>query len=482
MEKFLLLLKRTFFTLTIALFSFKNIYCQCNINFSTLGTAGTVIVQNGGTQTSTIQYDIWNETNGSCSSSGGVSDMTITYEIITTFDPYNGNAVHTTNGTNYKVEYSGTGLKGTLGHGHIAATRSSPGDTRCYKITVDFASHVNNITASDFSVDLTSVNTGGTAFESSAIVFKDRSGIPYGTFDYAGYYQMNPGNLHPGIVSTCPNVPPLPATSNAPWATTGTGVYTADANSVDISANSCNPVGGSSGPNDNTDVLASNTGLQGNAGIGGFVYQVCLENVATFTLDVENSAVNTNFTSTLNGFSIMGQALPVTILTFEITKKSSSSVLTFSTATETNNDYFTIERSVDGRQYEVIGEIKGAGNTTEEKRYEYADENPVTGINYYRIKQTDYDGRYSYSEIRSVRHKGISNVSITPRTTEGRLDINTELEDYTIAIYNAAGQEVKKMTGMSLDQSISLETLHAGVYFVKINSRSESETVRIVKI
>ncbi|MBK7808533.1 MAG: T9SS type A sorting domain-containing protein, partial [Saprospiraceae bacterium] len=94
----------------------------------------------------------------------------------------------------------------------------------------------------------------------------------------------------------------------------------------------------------------------------------------------------------------------------------------------------------------------------------------------------DYDGQFSYSEIKSVRHKGISNVSITPRTTDGRLDINTELEDYTIAIYNAAGQEVKKMTGMSLDQSISIESLHAGVYFVKINSRSESETVRIVKI
>jgi hypothetical protein len=158
------------------------------------------------------------------------------------------------------------------------------------------------------------------------------------------------------------------------------------------------------------------------------------------------------------------------------------SQINFSTASETNNSHFNIERSADARNFESIGEIKGAGNSSREISYTFTDEKPLPGINYYRIKQTDYDGQYSYSEIRSVRHKGISNVSITPRTTDGRLDITTELEDYTIAIYNVSGQEVKKMTGMSLDQSISLETLHAGVYFVKINSRSESETVRIVKI
>ncbi|MBK7806694.1 MAG: T9SS type A sorting domain-containing protein [Saprospiraceae bacterium] len=76
----------------------------------------------------------------------------------------------------------------------------------------------------------------------------------------------------------------------------------------------------------------------------------------------------------------------------------------------------------------------------------------------------------------------MSNVSITPRTTEEDWISTLSWEDYTIAIYNVSRTRSQKMTGMSLDQSISLETLHAGVYFVKINSRSESETVRIVKI
>ena len=175
-------------------------------------------------------------------------------------------------------------------------------------------------------------------------------------------------------------------------------------------------------------------------------------------------------------------SMPVEFSKFLATAIKNTSILSFATASETNNAFFTIERSADGTSFDAIGEIKGAGNSNTTLSYDFTDERPFAGVNYYRIKQTDYDGQYSYSEIKSVRHKGISNVSITPRTTDGRLDITTELEDYTIAIYNVAGQEVKKMTGMSLDQSISIESLHAGVYFVKINSRSESETVRIVKI
>jgi len=194
------------------------------------------------------------------------------------------------------------------------------------------------------------------------------------------------------------------------------------------------------------------------------------------------SVVRPNAAATPDQWTVNSSPLPVELFGFSIYTLDKYSMINFSTASETNNSHFNIERSADARNFESIGEIKGAGNSSKEISYAFTDERPLPGINYYRIKQMDYDGQYSYSEIRSVRHKGISNVSITPRTTDGRVDIITELEDYSIAIYNAAGQEVKKMTGMSLDQSISIETLHAGVYFVKINSGSESETVRIVKI
>jgi Secretion system C-terminal sorting domain len=174
--------------------------------------------------------------------------------------------------------------------------------------------------------------------------------------------------------------------------------------------------------------------------------------------------------------------LPVEMIDFDATDQNNKSILKWTTASETNNDFFTIERSADGRNFENIGETKGAGNSSHEITYTFTDAHPVPGINYYRIKQTDYDGQFSYSEIRSVRHTGLSNVSVTPRTTEDRLYITTELDDYSITIYNASGQQVKRMVDMSLDQNISIETLNAGVYFIQINSRTESETVKIVKI
>ena len=159
-----------------------------------------------------------------------------------------------------------------------------------------------------------------------------------------------------------------------------------------------------------------------------------------------------------------------------------NNIISFTTASETNNDYFTIERSVDGITYEAIGEIKGAGNSSKELSYEFTDEKPLTGLNYYRIKQTDYDGKYSYPEVRSVRFTDGASVTVSPRTTEGRVDITTDMEDYNVEVYTAAGAQVKAFTGMNADQSISIEDLKAGIYFLRVGSTTASETVRVIKL
>ena len=174
--------------------------------------------------------------------------------------------------------------------------------------------------------------------------------------------------------------------------------------------------------------------------------------------------------------------MPVETKYLNVYKKGKTVELLWATASETNNDYFTIERSGDGKSYDAIGTIDGAGNSSKEISYEFVDEKPLSGINYYRIKQTDFDGQYSYSDIRSVRFKGLNNVNVTPRTTEGQINITTDLEAYTIDIHNAAGQVVKTFPAMGLDQTISIESLVAGVYYIRINSGTESETLRVIKL
>jgi hypothetical protein len=114
--------------------------------------------------------------------------------------------------------------------------------------------------------------------------------------------------------------------------------------------------------------------------------------------------------------------------------------------------------------------------------YEYTDVKPYAGINFYRIKQTDYDGKYSYSDIKSVRHNTVGNLSITPRTTEGRLQVTTDIEAYSLDVYNVAGQQLKAFKSLSKDQYISIDDLTAGLYFIKINHDGQVETTKIVKI
>jgi hypothetical protein len=173
--------------------------------------------------------------------------------------------------------------------------------------------------------------------------------------------------------------------------------------------------------------------------------------------------------------------LPIKIKSFEVFRTEIGSTIKLVTASETNNDYFTIERSGDWINFDAIGEIDGAGNSSEERHYEFTDDNPLKGLNYYRIKQTDYDGQYSYSEVRSVVHDRGQRISISPKQTEGLLQISTGMEDYVVQVYSSAGQEVARYKGLSGHQTIDIGSMRSGFYIVKVKNGTQSETIKIVK-
>ena len=89
--------------------------------------------------------------------------------------------------------------------------------------------------------------------------------------------------------------------------------------------------------------------------------------------------------------------LPIELLSFEAICNNNSVNLLWSTASEKNNDYFTIERSSDGITFQTVLTVKGAGNSNQVINYSAIDEKPIDGIAYYRLKQTDYDGKFEYS-------------------------------------------------------------------------------------
>jgi hypothetical protein len=116
------------------------------------------------------------------------------------------------------------------------------------------------------------------------------------------------------------------------------------------------------------------------------------------------------YTSPCNGsydpaMTLTFTALPIELLYFNATEDDGYNLLEWASATEINNDYYTIERSFDGKNWEVLANVDGAGNSVQALNYRYMHYNPEDSLNYYRLKQTDFDGAYEYFDIKTVDNR-----------------------------------------------------------------------------
>ncbi len=166
--------------------------------------------------------------------------------------------------------------------------------------------------------------------------------------------------------------------------------------------------------------------------------------------------------------------LPIKLVNFKGHVAEGNSVrLEWETVSETNNDYFTIERSIDASTWEDVTDIDGAGSSTTSLFYTATDENPYLHSSYYRLKQTDFDGTTTYSNVIvvDIEEENI-NVVIYPNPTESEITVeSTENELIDIKIFNTLGQEVTNETYVidhdSNHTTIDLSTLEEGIYLIK---------------
>ncbi|WP_420582374.1 T9SS type A sorting domain-containing protein [Reichenbachiella sp.] len=157
--------------------------------------------------------------------------------------------------------------------------------------------------------------------------------------------------------------------------------------------------------------------------------------------------------------------LPVEFISFEALSILDGVNLSWRTASELNNDYFEVQRSIDNKDWKRIGKVDGVGTTNEMQSYSFTDYSNA-GVAYYRLKQVDYDGQFEYSETLMVTSNKGTQIVIYPNPSQGILDIVSDGQVDLVQIMNLQGTIVYDQSGQ--EGQINLNHLKAGLYFIKI--------------
>lgn len=199
---------------------------------------------------------------------------------------------------------------------------------------------------------------------------------------------------------------------------------------------------------------------------------------------------NPGDTTTIGAYEIScNTVLPVELLSFESSCIGNGKVLlSWSTATETNNNYFTIEKSSDGVNFEPVIRVEGAGNSNQLLNYNAIDDEVSPELTYYRLRQTDFDGSISYSEIISADcSQNQFSLSISPNPVWEHIDIyvsGTDIQSIKISMINCIGQEIAIISTIA-DNKILVsfpEEIPAGQYIIKVSNDDNLKTCKILKM
>lgn len=181
-------------------------------------------------------------------------------------------------------------------------------------------------------------------------------------------------------------------------------------------------------------------------------------------------------------------SMPVELTSFRATALTDVIELSWTTASETNNDGFEIERSKDGITWEKIFFEKGKGTTNLINEYRYSDLSPIIGVNYYRLKQIDLDQKFEYSSIVAIdflQKKLQTAISPNPFKEEIKIELSkSSAANTTIFIYNSLGKKIGSLTFEKdeTSQLFDVSFLKNGIYFFQITQGQSTSIHKITKI
>lgn len=289
--------------------------------------------------------------------------------------------------------------------------------------------------------DPNTIPTVGTAKFLSRTINLNSSNAPTGNYLLRLYYYDSELSDLNNVIN--PTNPLTPTDMNIVWTSGGSGCNFASYN----------------GTTNGTIAAATVAENEYGAANNGFYLEFALDHFTLF-----------GATNSSNG------AFPIELLSFSAENKGYQNELFWATETEINNDHFEIERSKDTHAFEKIGDIKGAGNSTTTQYYQFTDATPFNGKNYYRLKQIDVNGSYSYSHVVEVELDIANGVAIFPNPVLEEFHIMVEKPNQSIIITDEIGKILFQAN--KVPERIDFSTMSKGVHFVIIGNK----TFKVVKM
>jgi|AntRauTorckE5430_2_1112549.scaffolds.fasta_scaffold06948_1 beta-glucanase (GH16 family) len=183
----------------------------------------------------------------------------------------------------------------------------------------------------------------------------------------------------------------------------------------------------------------------------------------------------------------LSPVLPVALSHFSAKAEGRKTNLQWKTATETNSDYFQIEKLVDGSRFTSIGQVKSAGNSTSTQSYEMWDNAPATGINYYRLKQVDIDGTSSYSNTLTVSFDSDNSLTLVMWKALGQSIESTHYVansgSYHLMVVDLTGRVVyvRKLELTEGLNEIAFDTPATGILMMTLSNKNQQLTTKVFK-
>ncbi|MEZ4884035.1 MAG: SdrD B-like domain-containing protein [Chitinophagales bacterium] len=224
---------------------------------------------------------------------------------------------------------------------------------------------------------------------------------------------------------------------------------------------------------------------QGVVGLGPFAIQHP-------NYSVKITQINTGGSITLDGVVIDCITLPIELVSFEGEVLQDGNLLKWVTASEVNNDFFSLERSIEGTYFETIHTQDGAGTTSLTMTYDYLDRTAPNGISYYRLQQTDFDGSSSTSKVialqRGESEGGFDIVSVTPLGNFLHTAVgfqvpkvgNVEVKLFDVSARLVYSTSIEAMEGFNVLQ-MNTESYSQGIYLLQLRYGEEMRTVKILR-